>query len=84
MLGAPVKYIPLLGTPEVVTITFPVVDPAGTVTVILVGIQLVGIAVIPLNDTVLLLWGDPKLVPVIVTEVPAAPVAGDKLEILGA
>jgi hypothetical protein len=83
MLGAPVKYAPLLATPEAVTMTFPVVEPAGTVATILVGLQFVGIAAMPLKVTALLLWGDPKPEPVIVTGVPAAAVAGDRLEILG-
>jgi len=40
------------------------------------------VAAVPLNVTPP--WLDPKLVPVIVTEVPIGPDVGDKLEMLGA
>ena len=56
MLGAgvvTVKLTPLLATPPTVAITFPVVAPAGTGTTRLVALQLVGVAAVPLNDTVL-------------------------------
>lgn len=56
MLGAvevTVKARPLLATPLTVTTTFPVVAPFGTGAVILVAAQLVGVAAIPLNVTVL-------------------------------
>jgi hypothetical protein len=53
MTGATAKLIPALETPETVTTTFPVVAPLGTVTAILVALQLVGVAVVPLNFTVL-------------------------------
>ena len=50
-----------------------------------VALQLViAVAVVPLNFTVLLPWGDPKFVPVTVTKVPIGPDVGDKLVILGA
>src|SRR5437660_6650605 len=52
MLGAgtvTVKLTPLLATPPTVTTTFPVVAPVGTGTTMLVALQLVGVAVIPLN-----------------------------------
>jgi hypothetical protein len=45
---------PLLGTPFTVTTTFPVVAPAGTGKLMLVALQLPGVAVVPLNVTVLL------------------------------
>jgi len=51
--GATVKLTPELETPDTVTTTFPVVAPLGTVTAILVAVQLVGVAVVPLNFTVL-------------------------------
>jgi hypothetical protein len=56
MLGAgtTVKVTPLLAEPETVTITLPVVAPLGTVAVMLVEPQLVAVAVIPLNLTVLI------------------------------
>jgi hypothetical protein len=54
MLGAgtTVKEDPLLFTP-VFTTTFPVVAPVGTVTATLVTLQLVTVAAVPLNFTVL-------------------------------
>ena len=48
-----VNMYPLLACPETVTITLPVVAPAGTGTVMLVALQLVGVAEIPLKVTVL-------------------------------
>src|SRR5690349_14325219 len=47
------KRTPLLATPETVTTTFPVVAPVGTGTEMLVALQLVGVAVVPLKLTVL-------------------------------
>jgi hypothetical protein len=64
--------------------TLPVVAPDGTGVTMLVADQLVGVAVIPLNVTVLVPLVAPKFVPVIVTEVPAAPVLGLMLVIVGA
>lgn len=86
ILGADttVKVLPLLATPATVTTTFPVVAPLGTLAMMLVVPQLVAVAVVPLNFTVLLPWVDPKLVPVIVTEAPTAPDVGERLVILGA
>jgi hypothetical protein len=48
-----VNSIPLLGTPPTVTTTSPVVAPVGTDTTMLVALQLVGVAVVPLNLIVL-------------------------------
>jgi hypothetical protein len=48
-----VKLTPVLDAPPTVTTTFPVVAPFGTGAMMLVAVQLVGIAVIPLNVTVL-------------------------------
>jgi hypothetical protein len=76
-----VKLTPLLATPPTVTTTFPVVAPAGTDVTMLVALQLVVVAVVPLNVTV---PEDPKFVPVIVTAVPTAPEVGDRLVIVGA
>jgi hypothetical protein len=55
MLGAATteKLLPLLATPDTVTTTFPVVAPVGTVAVMLVALQPVAVAVVPLNLTVL-------------------------------
>src|SRR5260370_323182 len=55
MLGAGtalVKLTPLVATPPTLPTTLPVVSPAGTGAVILVALQLVGVAAIPLNVTV--------------------------------
>jgi hypothetical protein len=79
-----VKLTPLLATPPTVAITFPVVAPAGTSTVMLVALQLVGVAVVPLNLTVLVPCEAPKFAPAIVTEVPTTPEVGFRLVMLGA
>jgi hypothetical protein len=86
MLGAAttVKLWPLLSTPLARTTTFPVVAPEGTVTAMLVVLQVVTVAVVPLNFTVLLPCVDPKFVPVTVTAAPTAPDVIDRLVILGA
>jgi len=54
MLGAgtTVKLLPLLATPLALTTTFPFVAPLGTVTAMLVALQVVTVAVVPLNFTV--------------------------------
>jgi hypothetical protein len=61
--------------------TLPVVAPLGTGTTILVALQLVGVAAIPLNVTVPIV--DPKFVPMIVTGVPTGPDVGFRLVMLG-
>jgi hypothetical protein len=48
-----VKLTPLLATLETVTTTFPVVVPVGTGAAMAVSLQLVGVAVLPLNFNVL-------------------------------
>jgi hypothetical protein len=48
-----VNEIPLLTCPFTVTITFPVDAPPGTGAVIDVTLQFVGVAMVPLNVTVL-------------------------------
>jgi hypothetical protein len=78
-----VKPTPLLATPPTVTMTFPVAAPAGTGATMLVALQLVGIAVTPLNFTVLVPCVAPKFVPAIITEVPTGPEAGFRLVMLG-
>jgi hypothetical protein len=77
------KYVLLLATPPTVTTTFPAVAPAGTVVTILVGLQLVAAAAVPLKATVLVPCVAPKSIPVIVTVVPTGPLVGLKFEILG-
>ena len=49
----------------------------------LVALQLVGVAVVPLNVTVLVPCDAPKVVPVIVTEVPTGPEVGLRLVMFG-
>jgi hypothetical protein len=78
-----VKVSALLATPPTVTTTLPVVAPIGAGTVILVADQLVGVAVVPLNFTVLVLWVAPKFVPVMVTGAPTTPLDGDRFESVG-
>jgi len=80
-----VKVTPLLATPPTVTTTFPVVAPVGTVATIDVVLQLaILVTVVVLNFTVLVPCGDPKFVPVIVTDAPTAPDVGERLVMLGA
>src|ERR1019366_7205058 len=85
MLGvaSTVKALPLLATPETVTTTFPVVAPAGTGATMLVALQLVAVADVPLNCTVFVPCVAPKFVPVIVTDPPTTADVGDKVVILG-
>src|ERR1700704_1790821 len=74
----------LLARPPTVTTTLPVVAPVGTGTAMLVADQLVGVAAVPLNVTVLLPRVAPKLVPTTVTAVPTGPLVGDTLVRIGA
>ena len=76
-----VKFTPLLAIPPTVTTTLPVVAPLGTDATMLVALQLVVVAVVPLKVTAPVV---PKLVPVIVTAVPTGPVVGFRLVIVGA
>src|SRR5437879_1541470 len=81
--GMTVKATPLLATPPTVTTTLPVVALLGTGTAMLVAPQLVGVAAVPLNVTVLVPCDVPKFVPVIVTEVPTCPEEGFRPVMLG-
>lgn len=78
-----VNGTPLDATPLTVTTTLPVVAPDGTSVAIDVALQLETVATVPLKVTILVSCDVPKFVPVIVTEVPTAPEAGDKLLIVG-
>jgi hypothetical protein len=78
-----VKSTPLLGELFTVTTTFPVIAPLGTGAVILVALQAVGVAVVPLNLTVLVPCVAPKLDPAIVTTVAIGPHVGLTPEISG-
>jgi hypothetical protein len=86
MLGAAttVKLTPLLARLPTVTTIVPVVAPVGTGATIDVVPQLVGVAVVPLNFTVLVPCVVPKFSPVMVTDAPTAPVVGDTLLMDGA
>src|SRR5215472_8954199 len=76
MFGGTSKNTALLATPPMVTTTFPGAAPTGTGVIMLVGLQLVGVAVVPLKVTVLVPCDAPKFAPVIVTEAPAMPEDG--------
>ena len=83
-VGSTVKEKPLLAIPPTVTTTFPAIAPVGTGTVMLVALQLVGVAAVPLNVTVLVPWLAPKFEPVIVTGAPTTPDVGLRLVMEGA
>ena len=70
-------------TPLTVTDIGPDVAPEGTLTVMLVEVEAVTVAGVPLNVTVLLAGVELKLVPVIVIVVPTAPLPGLKLVMVG-
>jgi hypothetical protein len=66
------------------TVIGPLVAPVGTVAFNCVAVAVETAAVVPLNLTVSLAAVVLKLVPVIVTSVPAGPLPGLKLVIVGA
>jgi hypothetical protein len=84
MLGAgmTMKFRPLLARPDTTTTTLPDVAPVGTGATILVELQLVGVAAVPLNVTVLP-WPPPKFVPAIVMDAAIPPELGERLVIAG-
>ena len=84
MTGVTVNLTPLLPEVPTVTTTLPVVAAEGTGATILLALHEVGVAVTPLNVTLLVPCVEPKLVPDIVTELLTAPDVGDKLVIFGA
>jgi hypothetical protein len=71
-----VKLSLLLANPPVVTMTLPEEAAVGTGVSIWVSLQLVGVANVPLNVTVLVPWASPKFAPAIVTIVPTGPELG--------
>src|SRR5436305_2135721 len=75
--------MPLLATPLTVTTTLPEVAAVGTCTEILVALQLVGVAAVPLKVIALAPCVAPKFVPVTVTGVPTGPEVGLRLVIAG-
>jgi hypothetical protein len=83
-VDATVKVTPLLAIPPTVTTTFPVVAPAGTSAATDVELQLlIDVAAVPLKLTVLVACVEPKLEPLIVTEVATGPEVGETLAIEG-
>jgi len=76
-----VKLLGELALPlGVVTDTFPVVAPAGTVAVIWVALVTVNVAATPFNERAV---APVKLVPPIATEVPTGPAEGWSVEMVG-
>jgi hypothetical protein len=76
-VGRTVKVEALVNvTPLVVTEMVPVVAPEGTVVVMVVEVDALTTAVVPLKETTLFAGEVLKLVPVIVTVAPTAPEAG--------
>jgi hypothetical protein len=74
---------PLLAIPLTVTTTGPLVAPLGTGAAIELVLQLVGVAELPLNVTLLVLCVGPKLLPLIAILAPTFPLEGCKLVIAG-
>src|SRR5712691_2174897 len=80
MLGAGIiNKRGLLWLPLAVTTTFSAPPPAGTITLMLVSLQALIAAAVPLKVTTPVPWVAPKLAPAMVTEIPGNPEAGDKL-----
>ena len=78
-----VKLTPLLDWPPTFTTTSPDAAPAGTGATMLVALQLVGTASVPLNVIVLLPCVAPKLKPLMVIDVPGVAEVGDRLSMCG-
>jgi len=76
--------VTVMPVPLTATETDPVVAPVGTVVVILVAVEAVTFARVPLNRTILLAGVVLKFVPVIITEAVTEPLAGEKPVIVGA
>jgi hypothetical protein len=83
VIGATVNAAPALGTPFTVTTTLPDVAPCGTGAAIELALQLVGVAAVPLNVTVLDPWLAPKFEPVMTTGAPRAAEDGETLVMIG-
>src|SRR5262249_15594477 len=78
ILGPTVNVMPLLAWPPTVTTIGPVSAPFGTGTMMRLAFQLVGVPAVPLKLTMLEPGELPKLLPVIVTDVPTTPDEGFK------
>src|SRR5438045_6368962 len=77
--------VPLVLVPDaVVTVMGPLVAPLGTGTTICPLFQLVGVATVPLNLTVLVPCAAARFVPMLVTDVLTVPEIGVMLLIVGA
>src|SRR5262245_21344769 len=76
-------YPGLLDAPETATSTVPVTAPVGTVAVICVSVQTVGVAGIPMNVTSLVPCEAPNPVPVICTDAPTVVSKGLMLVMTG-
>src|SRR3990172_2532854 len=74
----------LLAAPATVTTTSPVLrlTPDGTVVTIVVLLQLLAVAAVPLNVTELLPFVTPKNEPLMVTDVPTGPDVDERLLIV--
>ena len=86
MPGVTVKLTPLLALPFTTTSSGPDLAPLGTVTVMLLSLQLLAVATTPGAPITTSLdpWLLPKFEPLIVTGLPTGPEVGDKLLITGA
>ncbi len=83
-VGKTVKLVELVTvTPLVPTEIVPLTAPAGTVEVILIGVEVVTTASVPLNLTMLLAGVALKFVPEMVMVAPIAPLSGLKPEMVG-
>jgi hypothetical protein len=82
IVGTTVNFTPLLCPPLTVTITFPVVAADGTVVVMAVPVQVVGVARTPLNVNTPVA-AVPKPVPLTVTDVPTTPEVTVRLVMTG-
>src|SRR5438477_8368424 len=88
MLEAVVAFT-VNGTPLPATSTLSLHDalpisPTGTGATMEVPLQLFGVAAVPLNMTLLVPCVEPKLKPLMDTNVPTTPEVGDRLAIAGA
>jgi hypothetical protein len=83
-VGSTVKSLTLVTvTPLTVTEIFPEMAPTGTMVVMLVSVEEETVASVPLKLIVFSVGVVLKLVPVMVTVVPSAPLLGVKLEMVG-
>ena len=78
-----VKLSPFVAIEPILATTNPEVAPEGTATTMLVSVQLVGVARVPLNAIVLEPWVAPKFLPAIVIVSPTCPHDGLKEVMIG-